>query len=164
MKICLAAYGFTLQPLTSSAIRWESQYNLVTRSSSQWQQTHPEESHHSAAAGWVWKCVLVLHSALLYFPICYFYISLCQTDWKVLPNVWCSLSPCKRNWACSLETLDNHQKRGECVSTNLQSYRNSNSKKNRVKFIQRSKCARKVIKLVMRCFHPWAVKIEGHVK
>lgn len=77
--------------------------------------------------------------------------------------------PLKENGPNPQNTLDNNQtttkKRTESLIVLQISKQQCNINTTSTcteEFILKSECAQKVINLVMRCFHPWVVNVEGH--
>lgn len=120
------------------------------------------ETHAAASV----KCVLVLHNAIPSLLICYFCFSLCQTNWldpseEIHTSVLWQKSKNKQANKYILKKeeifvyITNHYN-----PTVIQEHHINEHlllKKTKIK-----KWLQKVIILVMRCFHPWVVNIEGH--
>lgn len=77
--------------------------------------------------------------------------------------------PLKENGPNPQNTLDNNQttKKREkksliVLQISIQQCNINTTSTCTEEFILKSECAQKVINLVMRCFHPWVVNVEGH--
>ena len=104
-KSAESAYGFTLQLITSHAVRWERQHTPVTRSSSQWQQQRPRRCLLSV------KCMLVRHREMLSSTRLLFFCRLMSKGlWKLASAVRFSLSPSEGKRAARRATSDNNQR------------------------------------------------------
>lgn len=104
-KSAEGAYGFTLQLITSHAVRWERQHTPVTRSSSQWQQQRPRCRLLSV------KCMLVWHHEMLSSARLLFFCQLMSKGlWKLASAVRFSLSPSEGKRAARRATSDNNQR------------------------------------------------------